>query len=63
MANEPGLEIEFTPGLENTGANLLSRPLFWVRDKRTSLDQNRQYFKFWNRMKFGKSTCGTLGGL
>ena len=28
MANEPGLEIEFTPRSKNTGANLLSRSLY-----------------------------------
>ena len=39
MANEPELTIEFMPGTENAGADLLSRPISGQREK----DASRPY--------------------
>ena len=36
MSNEPELTIEFMPGTENTGADLLSRPISGRREEDTS---------------------------
>lgn len=51
-ANEPDIRSEFVPGSENTGTDLLSRPVTG-RGLRTPSDQLQRYNRFQYGMKSG----------
>ena len=55
VSNEPELTIEFMPGTENAGADLLSRPISGLRSEDTS-GPTSEVSKSLFGMRFGRST-------